>query len=263
MLRWLVWPSAVIRTPVESSPSRWPGSSIAPADSWSSRPLLFAAAGLCLRPRADRARRPPVHRTLARPATHHRVRAAGLGNVRSVALSEVGLALEWLATPLSSDDHGQPAGCTPIVAGLPRSVPSAGSPGVWRGSAATADWSLLSRSRHSLRSSSLMFAAIASPLADSPRAVRRPCSPSRSPWSAYRAIGRAISRNAWRWARPSHSWAMALTSAMAFRASARSRAAIGGLTAAPAAAADPPARPTTRCRSRTSRQVSCGSAPTP
>src|SRR4029077_19358242 len=53
-----------------------------------------------------------------------------------------------------------------------------------------------------------------------------------------RAIARAISRNAWRWARPSHSWAMALTSAMAFRASARSRAAIGGLIAAPQAAGD-------------------------
>jgi potassium efflux system protein len=41
--------------------------------------------------------------------------------------------------------------------------------------------------------------------------------------AAYRAIGRAISRNAWRWARPSRSWAMALTSAVALRASVRSR----------------------------------------
>jgi potassium efflux system protein len=41
--------------------------------------------------------------------------------------------------------------------------------------------------------------------------------------AAYRAIGRAISRNAWRWARPSRSWAIALTSAVAIRASARSR----------------------------------------
>ena len=56
--------------------------------------------------------------------------------------------------------------------------------------------------------------------------------------ATYRSIGRAINRNAWRWARPSQSWAMALTSAMAFRASPRSRAAIGGLIAAPAAAAD-------------------------
>jgi potassium efflux system protein len=39
----------------------------------------------------------------------------------------------------------------------------------------------------------------------------------------YRALARAISRNAWRWARPSRSWAMALTSAVALRASARSR----------------------------------------
>ncbi len=55
---------------------------------------------------------------------------------------------------------------------------------------------------------------------------------------AYRAIGRTISRNAWRWARPSHSWALALTSAMAFRASSRSRAVVGGLTAAPAVSDD-------------------------
>ena len=56
--------------------------------------------------------------------------------------------------------------------------------------------------------------------------------------AGYRSIARAIGANAWRWARPSHSWALALTSAMAFRASARSRAAIGGLIAAPEAAAD-------------------------
>ncbi len=45
--------------------------------------------------------------------------------------------------------------------------------------------------------------------------------------AAYRAIGRAIDRNAWRWTRPSRSWAMALTSAMALRASARSRGIVG------------------------------------
>jgi potassium efflux system protein len=47
--------------------------------------------------------------------------------------------------------------------------------------------------------------------------------------AAYRGIARAISRNAWRWARPDRSWAMALTSAMALRASARAR----GVVAAP------------------------------
>ncbi len=55
---------------------------------------------------------------------------------------------------------------------------------------------------------------------------------------AYRAIGRTISRNARRWVRPNHSWALALTSAMAFRAPARSRAVVGGLAAAPEASAD-------------------------
>ena len=46
--------------------------------------------------------------------------------------------------------------------------------------------------------------------------------------AAYRAIAQAISRNAWRWARPNRSWAMALTSAMALRAKARSRVATAG-----------------------------------
>ena len=40
---------------------------------------------------------------------------------------------------------------------------------------------------------------------------------------AYRAIAQAISRNAWRWAQPNRSWAMALTSAMALRAKIRPR----------------------------------------
>jgi potassium-dependent mechanosensitive channel len=43
----------------------------------------------------------------------------------------------------------------------------------------------------------------------------------------YRAIGGAINRNAWRWSLPSRSWAMALTSAMALRASSRSRGVAG------------------------------------
>ncbi|HKI21431.1 MAG TPA: hypothetical protein VKA15_26285, partial [Isosphaeraceae bacterium] len=56
--------------------------------------------------------------------------------------------------------------------------------------------------------------------------------------AAYRAIGRAISRNAWRWARPSRSWAMALTSAVALRASARSRGTVPWSVAEPSS---PPA----------------------
>ena len=47
----------------------------------------------------------------------------------------------------------------------------------------------------------------------------------------YRAIAKVISRNAWRWAQPNRSWAMALTSAMALRATARSR----GFAASPSA----------------------------
>jgi small-conductance mechanosensitive channel len=56
--------------------------------------------------------------------------------------------------------------------------------------------------------------------------------------AAYRAIGRAINRNAWRWTLPSRSWAMALTSAMALRASSRSRAVAGGLLTFAASTAD-------------------------
>jgi small-conductance mechanosensitive channel len=41
--------------------------------------------------------------------------------------------------------------------------------------------------------------------------------------ATYRVILQAIGRNAWRWALPNRSWAMALTSAMALRAKARSR----------------------------------------
>ena len=53
----------------------------------------------------------------------------------------------------------------------------------------------------------------------------------------YRAIAKVISRNAWRWAQPNRSWAMALTSAMALRATARSRGSVTAPSAeAPAAA---------------------------
>jgi len=54
--------------------------------------------------------------------------------------------------------------------------------------------------------------------------------------AAWRAIGRAISRNAWQWARPSRSWALALTSAVALRASARSRGAVPWSVAEPSIA---------------------------
>jgi small-conductance mechanosensitive channel len=46
--------------------------------------------------------------------------------------------------------------------------------------------------------------------------------------TVHRAIARMISENAWRWARPNRSWAMALTSAMALRAKVRSRGSLTG-----------------------------------
>jgi potassium-dependent mechanosensitive channel len=58
--------------------------------------------------------------------------------------------------------------------------------------------------------------------------------------AAFRAIARAISQNAWRWARPNRSWAMALTSAVALRTSARSRGTLAWSNAeAPSSSLDP------------------------
>jgi small-conductance mechanosensitive channel len=57
--------------------------------------------------------------------------------------------------------------------------------------------------------------------------------------AVYRAIAQAISQNAWRWASPNRSWAMALTSAMALRSKVRSRGvAAGPIAEVPAAARD-------------------------
>ena len=81
--------------------------------------------------------------------------------------------------------------------------------------------------------------------------------------AAYRAIAQAISRNAWRWARPNRSWAMALTSAMALRAKVRSRGAVAGSIAEPAARPLTSTMTTMTCRSTTS-PPGCGAwAPTP
>ena len=54
--------------------------------------------------------------------------------------------------------------------------------------------------------------------------------------AAYRITSQAITRNAWRWTLPNRSWAMALTSAMALRAKARSRIATAGSIAEPSGA---------------------------
>jgi small-conductance mechanosensitive channel len=151
-------------------------------------------------------------------------------------LSRKSAFIEWLATPFSCDYHSQPAGALP---------------------SAPASWSVSLRcrrglawlSRHRRLVACLALAALASIIVLDVRGysftARRLATGSSQTMLAialamvaYRAIGGTISRNAWRWARPSHSWAMALTSAMAFRASSRARAVIGGLTAAPAAAAD-------------------------
>jgi small-conductance mechanosensitive channel len=59
--------------------------------------------------------------------------------------------------------------------------------------------------------------------------------------TAYRVILQTITRNAWRWALPNRSWAMALTSAMALRAKARSRMATAGPIVEPAVAQSDPA----------------------
>ena len=59
--------------------------------------------------------------------------------------------------------------------------------------------------------------------------------------ATYRVILQAIGRNAWRWALPNRSWAMALTSAMALRAKARSRIATAGSIVEPHVAQPDPA----------------------
>ncbi len=148
-------------------------------------------------------------------------------------LSRKSALLEWMATSFSSADHAEPSG------------PLSRSPASWnvplklhRGLA----W----LGRHRKLVASLALAALASIIVLDVRgysftARRLTAGGSQTLLAvvlatiAYRAIGRTISRNAWRWTRPSHSWALALTSAMAFRASTRSRAVAGGLTAAPAA----------------------------
>jgi small-conductance mechanosensitive channel len=152
-------------------------------------------------------------------------------------LSRKSALLDLLATPLSSGDQTPPSDPTPASS----SLRIASSRRVHQG----LDWI----GRHRRLVACLALASLASIIVLDVRGYRftaRRLAAGGSQTAlavvlaaaTYRAIGRAITRNAWRWARPSHSWAMALTSAMAFRASVRSRAAIGGLIAAPEAAAD-------------------------
>jgi small-conductance mechanosensitive channel len=145
-------------------------------------------------------------------------------------------ALEWLATPLAAADHQQNT-----ASRLPATSSSNTALRIHKGLA----W--LGRHRRLATFSVLVAsgAIIVLDIRGYSFTARRLATGS---WqtllavalavAGYRWIGRAISRSAWRWARPSHSWALALSSAMAFRASARSRAVIGGLIAAPEAAAD-------------------------
>jgi small-conductance mechanosensitive channel len=151
-------------------------------------------------------------------------------------LSRKSALIEWLATRFYSDGHGEPSAVLPS------------SPASWRVSLGFYR-GLARLSRHRRAVASFTLAALASIIVLDVRGysftARRLAAGGLQTLLAaalailaYRAICRTISRNAWRWARPCHSWAMALTSAMAFRASARSRAVIGGLTAAPAASAD-------------------------
>ncbi len=151
-------------------------------------------------------------------------------------LSRSSAMIEWLATPFSSDGEGQGSG-----GHSSSQTSSVVSMRFHRGLA----W----LSRHRRAVAYFVLASLASIIVLDVRgysftARRLAAGGSQTLLAvglaifAYRALVRTINRNAWRWARPSHSWAMALTSAMAFRASSRSRAVIGGLTSAPAAAAD-------------------------
>jgi small-conductance mechanosensitive channel len=234
MIRWLVWPSADperllnIPKPVARQLDRT-GRFLLVAASFSLLPLYIFD-----------------HELIApegRPFT-----APSLGRLLVIAyellvwgtfvrlLSRRSALLEWLAAPLSTGDRGQPSGTVP--SSLPsRTVTMRVHQGLaWLGIhrrlvasialAALASIIVLDVRGYSFTARRLAAGGSQTLLAVALAAV------------AYRAIGRTIGRNAWRWARPSHSWAMALTSAMAFRASTRSRSAIGGLTAAPAASAE-------------------------
>ena len=157
-------------------------------------------------------------------------------------LSRRSALLEWVAAPRSSLDQAETPASAAAVS-LPSSPPgSSVSLRVHQG----LDW----LGRHRRPFASFVLAALASIIVLDVRgysftARRLAAGGSQTLLAvacavvAYRAIARAIDRNAWRWARPGHSWAMALTTAVAFRASARSRAASGGLTAVTADSADP------------------------
>jgi len=141
--------------------------------------------------------------------------------------------LEWLALPLSSE------AVDPSLASQP-AVPSASASGAtftMAGSHMHAGLRWLGKRRRMM--AGLVLVAIASIIILDVRgysftARRLAAGGSQTilliagAVAAYRAIGRAINRNAWRWTLPSRSWAMALTSAMALRASSRSRGVVGG-----------------------------------
>jgi potassium efflux system protein len=151
--------------------------------------------------------------------------------------------LEWLAVPLSS-----PA--DPSVPASQLTIPSASSPGTPFKRAAShmhAGLRWLAKRRRML--AVLALVAIASIIVLDIRgysftARRLAAGGSQTivliavAIFLYRAIGRVIDRNAWRWALPSRSWAMALTSAMALRASSRSRGTSAGSIALQSPAAD-------------------------
>jgi small-conductance mechanosensitive channel len=151
-------------------------------------------------------------------------------------LSRKSAFVEWLAITFSSLDQGHPP------AALPRTLAAWNVPlRLHRG--------LIWLNRHRRAVASLAIAALASIIVLDVRgysftARRLIAGGSQTLLAvvlatiAYRAIGRTISRNARRWVRPNHSWALALTSAMAFRAPARSRAVVVGLATAPEASAD-------------------------
>ena len=151
-------------------------------------------------------------------------------------LSRSSAAIEWLATPFSSDDHGE---CSEA-----HSVSQASSIVSLRFHRSLA-WLIRRRKAVAYVALASLASIIVLDMRGYSFTARRLAAGGLQTLLAvgvvlfaHRALIRTINRNAWRWARPSHSWAMALTSAMAFRSSSRARAVIGGLTAAPVALAD-------------------------
>ena len=181
MLRLLTWPSDGSKRLLESSCTGGASARThGPIPGRGGR--LFAASRLHLRSRADRPGRAPVHRPCARPAARDRVRAFGLGLVRSLAHPQVACA-RVAGDPARLDRRAALNGCTSDGLSLEQRR-LANSPGAGLARASPQIRRLSPCWLPRLRSSFSTYVAIASRPAGLPPGVGRLCSPSHWRWSA-------------------------------------------------------------------------------